>query len=640
MIPQGTGEGAQGSEVLPFAATDHHDEDDTHHIVDGDDDYYDDDDDGGLPFALGDSHGLSESFVKANEALGLSLAATTISTRSAASDLSSASGRSTNGGDQTCSSMSPRASGSDGVYYTPRSVQTHVSSPSSSTTSRDHHPMEPSPQCISQTPRRSGRSPPSQFCDEDDDDQPSAAAAAAAEAAAAMIPVTNTAAATAAPGSSFILQSPLEEQNVQCPSLQRRDSPPHDTGCGGSSQEGADMASVLMAPLFPQGTATSSQTGLDISSSSSNDVHLSTSLGFSDLMRKAGGGVGTDDSFTILNAPLRPVLEEAPSHDGSSGKDSDDARTSASTPPMSNLGGGGATIVPPNEGAIDARREGQHPPAASGLTFTFARRRRSPYRTMGPSVQTTQLSQDCFSVSTHLPPPCSVREVLDVLANPDLLRLWCVPVKSSIITSEGGGLSGSTGSGGNDAEREYDGEWVEITTPELLSPSSSCASCLHKGVSATKAMMGFPAHGTVKMFVERNRGQVGLSVGPFMGGMVADHTITVGDNCALASSDHGSTSNSTSSGVVITDTVRVRKDEHADGGGGYSCGLFDALERYVLPGLSGYMTQAALSLENLCDVVCDGEACALAGTCSIDFGCDGGLSDDGNDGCTPLLAQS
>ena len=125
-----------------------------------------------------------------------------------------------------------------------------------------------------------------------------------------------------------------------------------------------------------------------------------------------------------------------------------------------------------------------------------------------------------------------------------------------------------------------------------------------------------------------------------MGGMVADHTITVGDNCALLDSSSGPEASAQSnSGVVITDTVRVRKDEDlAAAEGGYSCGLFGVLERYALPSISGYMTQAALSLENLCDIVCDGEACAYAGTCSVDFSEDRGLGDDGCDGRTPLLS--
>jgi len=609
--------------MMPFASLGNHeaDEEDNHHIVDGDCDS--DDDGGGLPFALGDSNGMSESFMKANEALGMSLAATTISTRSAASDLSSTStggGANYNNCDhyQTCTSPQADRTGNEqssasDVFYTPRSVQTCANSPYGSPRGQ---PIDPPPQSVSRHPDT--QYSPSGYI-EDDADQPSAAAAAAAKAAAALIPVRK-----AASGSSFILQNPSEEQKTKYQSFQRR------VGSNQGSQEDT-MEAVLMAPLFPQDDTPTTAT--DVSTS---DSDLSTSLGFSDLMRKAAGGGGTDDSFAMINAPLHPVIEEAASRD-STGKDSDDARTSTSTPPMSNLGG--ATIVPPG---VDIGSNGplssKQLPARTLASFT--RQRRSQYRTMGPSVQTTQLSKDSFSVSTHLPPPCSVREVIDVLANPDLLRLWCTPVKNAIVTREGGGLAGITGSNSNDAERQYDGEWVEITTPELVSPSSSCTSCLYKGVSAAMAVMGFPSHGQVKMFVERNRGQVGLSVGPFIGGMVADHTITVADNCALAISDHENAATTTSSGVVITDTVRIRRDEEVESGGGYSCGLFDLLEQYVLPGVSGYMTQAALSLENLCDVVCDGEACALAGTCSIDFGADGGLGDDGDDGRTPLLAQS
>lgn len=603
----------------------------------------DDDGDGALPFALShDSHAqlLSESFLKANDALGLSLAATTISSRSAASE-------------QTWTS-SPRTSDQDGepseAFYTPRSHAhaEHLSPPEqapvrnpglSSGNHDDNHgvnvtsteptseKVKPSPNCISQPVLGIRRQA---------DDRPSPAAAAAAEAAAALYLASppqhiGAAASTASSSasSSFTLQSPPVEQ----------------VGCYDHEQE----------TRYPILQRRESETG-----DSAHEYQSTASLGFSELMHKAENGGGTGgggDSFALVSSPLRPVLEETSSKEKSKAKDGDDAncieddRTSlASTPPMSNVGVCGATIVPASPSPVNlpsARPATQH--SVPITSPPQQRRRRSPYRTMGPSVHTTQLSEDSFSVSTHLPSPCSVQDVVDVLANPDLLRLWCVPVKNAIITSEGmgadGGISGTGSSSGSG--RRYDGEWVEISTPQLVSPSSSCTSCLYGGLTATKAALGFETEGYVKMFVERNRGQVGLSVGPFMGGMVADHTITVGDNCALqetsemrASSGSGSPSatQSNNNGVVITDTVRVRKDEDLVAtDGGYSCGLFDILERYVLPSISGYMTQAALSLENLCDVVCDGEACALAGTCSVDFSEDRGLGDDGCDGRTPLL---
>ena len=686
-----------------------------HLHVDSDDEV-DDNDDSALPFAL--SHGsrdqlLSESFLKANDALGLSLAATTISTRSAASDDMSVHDHQQQHQSrqrQQTRASSPRTSDQDvdpsEAFYTPRSHahiehQSPVRDPGLSSGSEKDinvnlsaeqipsNKKKPSPNCISQpvlTIRKQSVTSPTprgRYDHNDCDDRPSPAAAAAAEAAAALYlasPPQHIAAAASAtlstPSSSFILQSPQDgsyddEHEIRYPILQRRDSPRDEessspTATTGSSNldmmsggRAATAASDLMeAPLF---STQSLLTGDDHSDGSAAHLYQSTtSLGFSELMHKAenGGGAagGGGDSFALVSSPLRPVLEETPSKEES--KDGDDAacieddRTShASTPPMSNVGVCGATIVPASPSPVNLPSATLHNIGLPTPTLPQQRRRRSPYRNMGPSVHSTQLSEDSFSVSTHLPSPCSVREVVDVLANPDLLRLWCVPVKNAIITSEGvgadGGISGAGSSGGGG--REYDGEWVEITTPQLVSPSSSCTSYLYKGLTATKAALGFETEGYVKMFVERNRGQVGLSVGPFMGGMVADHTITVGDNCALletsevhAGSGSGlpSVAQPNSNGVVITDTVRVRKDEDLVATeGGYSCGLFGVLERFALPSISGYMTQAALSLENLCDIVCDGEACALAGTCSVDFSEDRGLGDDGCDGRTPLLAQ-
>lgn len=573
------------------------------HLV-ADDGHNDDGDRLDLPFALPHGGvGLSEGFLKTNEALGLSLAATTISTRSAGSD-----------DDQY--HLQSSASG-DTFYGTPRSQSNDEQQPTAtlSSTSMDGSTPPPLSQQQQQDASKSSHRPLY-----DDDDRPSPVAAAAAEAAAALYRASALppASASSSSSSSFILQFPTSVME---------------------QEESYDnkMTHVQMKRR--------------------DDIHAcqsTTSLGFSDLMRKAEGGGGrmTDgDSFALVSSPLHPVLEATPSREESKGGDDDgddnDRATLTSTPLMSNVGISGATIVPPAPSPIPLHAT----PASVPIPPRYRQRPRqlSPYRSMGPSVHTTQLSEDSFSVSTHIAPPCSVQEVVDVLANPDLLRLWCAPVKNAIITSEGLGHSGSSSREGSaDGGREYDGEWVEITTPQLVSPSSSCSACLYSGLTAAKAALGFQTEGHVKMFVERSRGQVGLSIGPFMGGMVADHTITVGDNCAmmdissgLAGGENASSPSSTQSngGIMITDTVRVRKDEDlAAAEGGYSCGLFGVLERYALPSISGYMTQAALSLENLCDVVCDGEACAYAGTCSVDFSEERGLGDDGCDGRTPLLS--
>ena len=684
------------SESPPFAASpaadtcilDDHKIDLQINNPDDDDHILIDDDEGAdaLPFALSHDISMPDSFLQANEALGQSLAATTISDSSSEAFLTPRS-------HQPPVAMRDPArlsSGSrdrDGEFDASASAPRHPPGENYRGTTM----AEPSPNCISQPDGSVVRKQQRHVHLHDDDDRPSPAAAAAAEAAAALLhrSVPPPSVAVPSPSSSFILQTPpLKDRDgscgddvhdgVRCPILlpRRVNSPcdrEHDSdepsnngeisGSGMTTTTASDPGetSLLPAPRFVSSGDT------DPSDAAGSYAYQSTtSLGFSDLMRKAEGGAAAAgaDSFALVSSPLCPVLEEAFSKEEESKEDEYEDRISlTSTPPMSNVavGVGGETIVPPVPSPTPTLPFDAQPrlnALASSVPTPRPLRRRSPYRSMGPSVCTTQLSKDSFSISTHIDAPCSVRDVVNVLANPDLLRLWCVPVRSAIITSEGVGAGSSIsscarsssdgGCGGGVGGREYDGEWVEITTPQLVSPSSSCTSCLYRGLTTTKAALGFQAEGYVKMFVERNRGQVGLSVGPFMGGMVADHTITVGDNCALlaecseqhSGGDSGATPAAQSNGgVVITDTVRVRKDEDLVAiDGGYSCGLFGALERYVLPSISGYMTQAALSLENLCDIVCDGEACALAGTCSVDFSEDRGLGDDGCDGRTPLLS--
>ena len=114
-------------------------------------------------------------------------------------------------------------------------------------------------------------------------------------------------------------------------------------------------------------------------------------------------------------------------------------------------------------------------------------------------------------------------------------------------------------------------------------------------------MVAFPSTGVVRMFIERSRGQVGISMGPFVGNMMAEHTFSIQD-IAVERASTG-VSPVTTAGVSVTNTVRMTRKDHADGGGGIAASL---LQQWFLPGMAGYMDQAILSLEKLSDVVCDG----------------------------------
>ena len=70
------------------------------------------------------------------------------------------------------------------------------------------------------------------------------------------------------------------------------------------------------------------------------------------------------------------------------------------------------------------------------------------------------------------------------------------------------------------------------------------------------------------MFVERQRGQVGLTVGPFSGGMHAAHTISVFEEGGK---------------IRVVDRVRLSKEEESLSlGSMLLCGIFETLKRQQL----------------------------------------------------------
>ena len=54
-------------------------------------------------------------------------------------------------------------------------------------------------------------------------------------------------------------------------------------------------------------------------------------------------------------------------------------------------------------------------------------------------IETTRLDGDCFEAIMHIYTPCSVSDAMDIIGNPDMLRLWCEPVRTLVVTrsSEG-----------------------------------------------------------------------------------------------------------------------------------------------------------------------------------------------------------
>jgi hypothetical protein len=115
--------------------------------------------------------------------------------------------------------------------------------------------------------------------------------------------------------------------------------------------------------------------------------------------------------------------------------------------------------------------------------------------------------------------------------------------------------------------------------------------------------LGLASYGKVTMFVERPRGQVGLTVGPFSGGIYVAHTISIVEDGNL---------------LKVVDRVRLTKENDELGfasmffcGG---CGVFDSLNRCLLPTVAGYMEQAESSLARLRMLCENGETQMRLGT--------------------------
>jgi hypothetical protein len=73
-------------------------------------------------------------------------------------------------------------------------------------------------------------------------------------------------------------------------------------------------------------------------------------------------------------------------------------------------------------------------------------------------IESTRIDQDSFEVSMYIYNyACSVQDIMDVIGNPDLLRLWCEPVRTLVVTrsSEGSRSAMNRREPGTDREVRY-----------------------------------------------------------------------------------------------------------------------------------------------------------------------------------------
>jgi len=228
------------------------------------------------------------------------------------------------------------------------------------------------------------------------------------------------------------------------------------------------------------------------------------------------------------------------------------------------------------------------------------------------SVQTQIEGEDSFEVSLLLEANtnCTVDDVMEVISDTDLLNLWCSPIEAMIVTSSSNenssyamsldktrindecGLDGSSNNRDDNYKlREYEAEWIEATTSSLESPSSGVSFILSAGQSALQSL-GCASYGRITMFIERRHGRIGLTIGPFHGGIHASHSISVSPEDP--SSNGGR--------IRIVDRVRLTRDDEVEeffSGEIFGCAMGSCLSHFFFPSIIGYVDQVTMSMARL-----------------------------------------
>mmetsp|Transcript_16093 Transcript_16093/g.23683 ORF Transcript_16093/g.23683 Transcript_16093/m.23683 type:complete len:422 (+) Transcript_16093:123-1388(+) len=222
------------------------------------------------------------------------------------------------------------------------------------------------------------------------------------------------------------------------------------------------------------------------------------------------------------------------------------------------------------------------------------REKRTPVSSfMKRGIEIENVDEDSFEVSMCIYSPCTIRDIMDIIGNPDMLRLWCEPVRALVVTRSSEGSRSATNRTESTSDREYDGEWVEATTPELLRPSSHSGTFYEIGQHIW-SNLGFPSYGKITMFVERQRGQVGITMGPFPGGLTAFHTIRATECSGY---------------VKVMDRVRIGNEDQQSSNICCCNNIYEGVKRCFMPRqLDGHKEQAVASITRLRIMVENGES--------------------------------
>lgn len=212
------------------------------------------------------------------------------------------------------------------------------------------------------------------------------------------------------------------------------------------------------------------------------------------------------------------------------------------------------------------------------------------------SVEALFEDHETFEVSIKVDNPCSVSDVMEVIGNPEYLKLWCDPIQALVVVNSSVKRDeerhGRSELEGANRDREYDGEWIEATTTALDAPPCT-VGCFYSAGNLILDTLGLGNYGSITMFVERSRGKVSLTIGPFAGGIHASHTINVFDK-------NGQT--------CIVDRVRLQSEQSESSVASLFYGIFKACTgSCFLPPIGSYMEQVKMSMARLRVLVESGE---------------------------------
>jgi len=270
-------------------------------------------------------------------------------------------------------------------------------------------------------------------------------------------------------------------------------------------------------------------------------------------------------------------------------------------------------------------------------------------------IRAHRIRHDKYIVEVDILPSSSstsvdIRDAIDILANIELLHLWFEPIPAvfDACTKDGSGnnlqssssprtspansldsLIGDDNHNNNHNVRQYDGEWIEISSSLLALPSDAVlVGYLRATRVGIRKLIGFPARVRSMMFVERSAGRVGLTLGPYpdrlFHGTMAHHTFHL--NVVTDDDEEYGVSMGGRQKIVITDEVRLQREGEEVGlngkrNGYYYCALLRVLFAlfewitvlWYQPDLASYMAQTISSMEKLRTLIERGESAAHAG---------------------------